>query len=107
MEKSKEQVSDKNVDEALDAFFRGFGFTLDPKKMFDASEKVNHPQHYRSESGSEVIDVIEDFELNYNLGNAIKYILRSDKKGAQTEDLQKAIWYLKREKLRLQEEDHK
>jgi hypothetical protein len=31
------------------------------------------------------------------LGNAIKYILRSDKKGARKQDLKKAIWYIQRE----------
>lgn len=64
-------------------------------------DKVNHPGHYQSSTGMEVIEVIEAFELNYNLGNAIKYILRSGKKGAAIEDLQKAIWYLRREKIRL------
>lgn len=45
----------------------------------------------------ECIDVIEAFSLNFRLGNAIKYILRCDKKGAKKEDLQKAIWYIQRE----------
>lgn len=58
---------------------------------------VNYPPHYKSESGLESIDVIEAFELNFNLGNAIKYILRCDKKGNKDQDLNKAIWYLKRE----------
>lgn len=43
------------------------------------------------------IDVIEAFELGFHLGNAIKYILRAGKKGEREQDLQKAIWYLKRE----------
>lgn len=64
-------------------------------------DRVNHPEHYQASNGMEAIEVIEAFGLNYNLGNAIKYILRSDKKGAALEDLQKAIWYLKRERLRI------
>jgi hypothetical protein len=58
---------------------------------------VNQPPHYKSKGGIESIDVIESFELNFHLGNAVKYILRSDKKGNKEQDLQKAIWYLKRE----------
>ncbi len=57
---------------------------------------VNHPKHYQG-ARLEVIDIIEDFQLNFCLGNAIKYILRSGKKGNKTEDLRKAIWYLTRE----------
>jgi len=58
---------------------------------------VNEPPHYKSKGGIESIEVIESFELNFNLGNVIKYILRSDKKGNKKQDLEKAQWYLKRE----------
>ncbi len=57
---------------------------------------VNHPVHY-NQGSFEVIDVIEDWRLGFNLGNAVKYIARSEHKGNQVEDLQKASWYLKRE----------
>jgi len=60
------------------------------------SENVDHPDHYQS-GPIEVIEVIEAFELGFCLGNAIKYILRAGKKGDRREDLEKAIWYLKRE----------
>lgn len=62
-------------------------------------EMVNHPSHYQSESGIEVIDVIDAFtkELNgvvaFDIGNAIKYILRWKNKGG-VEDLRKAVWYI-------------
>lgn len=59
-------------------------------------EKINHPSHYKG-NNYEVIEIIEDFELNFNLGNVIKYILRAGKKGNKMEDLQKAYWYLGRE----------
>jgi len=59
-------------------------------------DKVNHPPHYQS-STIEVIEVIEAFGLGFNLGNAIKYILRAGKKNLLVEDLEKAVWYLKRE----------
>lgn len=59
------------------------------------STPVNHPKHYQS-AKYEVIDIIEDFELDFCLGNAVKYILRAGKKGDRTEDLRKAIWYITR-----------
>ncbi|WP_207654227.1 DUF3310 domain-containing protein [Clostridium sporogenes] len=40
---------------------------------------------------------MEDWNLNFNLGNAIKYIARAEHKGNKKEDLEKAVWYLERE----------
>jgi hypothetical protein len=57
---------------------------------------VNHPPHYTS-GGIETIDFIEAKKLNYNLGNVVKYITRSSLKGARQQDLEKAMWYLRRE----------
>ena len=62
----------------------------------DNNNLVNHPPHY-NQNGIEVIDVIEAYNLNYRLGNVIKYILRSDLKGNKKQDLEKALWYLERE----------
>ena len=61
-------------------------------------EKVNHPSHYNA-GRIEVIDFIEDQNLNFNLGNAVKYISRAGKKDPKKfrEDLEKAVWYLNRE----------
>lgn len=59
-------------------------------------ESVDHPQHYNA-GRFEAIDVIEDWKLGFNLGNAIKYIARADHKGNRREDLEKALWYLERE----------
>lgn len=62
---------------------------------------VDHPNHYQSESGLEVIDVIKAFtselsgEEAFCIGNAIKYICRYSKKNG-TEDLEKAKWYIDR-----------
>jgi len=62
------------------------------------SSNVDHPDHYLSSSGHEVIDVIEAWDLDFNLGNAVKYIARAGKKNPTKtiEDLEKAIWYIKR-----------
>jgi hypothetical protein len=57
---------------------------------------INHPEHYQG-NGIEVIDIIDSFNLNFNLGNSIKYILRADKKGNKKQDLEKAVWYLNHE----------
>lgn len=62
---------------------------------------VNHPNHYQSESGLEVIDVIKAFtadlsgEEAFCIGNAIKYLCRYNKKNG-VEDLSKAEWYIER-----------
>ena len=63
----------------------------------NTEEKINHPSHYQS-SSMEVIEIIEAFNLNFHLGNAIKYTLRAGKKGDKIEDLDKAMWYLERER---------
>ena len=60
------------------------------------TDKVNHPGHYNVGT-IEVITVIEDWKLNFNLGNAIKYIGRCEHKNNKKEDIKKAIWYLERE----------
>jgi hypothetical protein len=57
---------------------------------------VNHPKHYNVD-GYEVIDIIDAFKLNFNMGNALKYLLRADRKGNKEQDLKKALWYLQRE----------
>ena len=62
------------------------------------SEKVNHPDHYGGENNPyEAIKVIEAWDLNFHLGNVIKYISRAGKKSENSiEDLKKAEWYLNR-----------
>lgn len=57
---------------------------------------VHHPAHYNS-SSIEVIDAIEAWNLGFNLGNVVKYVVRADYKGSAVEDLRKALWYIQRE----------
>ena len=61
-------------------------------------EMINHPDHYLKDTGFEVIDVIEAWNLDFSLGNAIKYIARAGKKnpGKRKQDLEKALWYIER-----------
>lgn len=54
------------------------------------------PDYYKS-GGLEAFDVIDAFDLNFNLGNAFKYIARAGKKRNKAEDLRKAVTYLNRE----------
>lgn len=63
------------------------------------SDNVNHPPHYtKHPSGVECIQITE--HMNFNCGNAMKYLWRSDHKNG-LEDLKKARWYIDREIQRL------
>jgi len=58
-------------------------------------EAVHHPKHYTSHpSGVECIDIIESFP--HNIAAAIGYLWRHDLKGGN-QDLEKAIWHIRRE----------
>lgn len=67
--------------------------------------KVDHPSYYQGKI--EVIDFIEDKELNFNLGNCVKYLSRAGKKAdnPMVQDLKKARFYLNREIQRLESEN--
>ena len=58
------------------------------------NDNVNHPSHYMAYK-LEVINLTS--LLDFNLGNAVKYILRAPFKGHFVEDLEKAKWYLTHE----------
>lgn len=61
-------------------------------------ETVDHPAHYGGAGNPyEAIKVIEAWQLNFNLGNTVKYISRAPHKTNLLEDLRKAAWYLARE----------
>jgi len=62
---------------------------------------ATNPQHYRM-FPTEVIEITE--HLNFNMGNAVKYITRTDYKGQPMEDLKKALWYIDREIKRRESE---
>jgi cytidyltransferase-like protein len=58
---------------------------------------VDHPSHY-NQGPKEVIDLIEEngYGNGFCYGNAIKYLLRAPHKGEEKQDLEKAIWYIRR-----------
>ncbi len=65
------------------------------------ADMVNKPPHYlKHPSGVECIQIVE--EMGFNIGNAVKYCWRSSLKNNTVEDLNKAIWYLNREILRIE-----
>lgn len=68
----------------------------------EEKDLINHPPHYTSHpSGIECIQITE--HMNFNLGNAIKYLWRAGlKSDVKVEDLKKACWYIDREIGRLQ-----
>lgn len=72
---------------------------------------VNHPSHYNAgkakcQNCNHPIETIEVTEhMNFNMGNAVKYIWRADEKGNDILDLQKAAWYINREIERRQREN--
>ena len=71
---------------------------LAQREESNAPESVDHPTHYHADT-IEAIDVIEAWSLNFNRGNCIKYLSRAGLKdpARELEDLNKALWYLKRE----------
>jgi len=69
------------------------------KVEFTETEKVYHPNHYGGKDNLyEAIKVIEAWDLDFNLGNVVKYVSRAGKKDKETklQDLEKALWYLQR-----------
>lgn len=63
------------------------------------SDNVDHPSHYCDGRKYEPVEVILDWELDFLLGNALKYISRTGRKGSDEdaiEDLEKAVWYIQK-----------
>lgn len=72
------------------------------------SENVDHPQHYGgADNPYEAIKVIEAWNLDFCLGNTVKYISRAGKKESSklVEDLEKALWYLQRKISQLKQHE--
>lgn len=63
------------------------------------------PDYYVKGRSIEPIAVIEDWTLCPHKANALKYIARAGRKGPESEDLQKALWYLSRKITLLKKEE--
>ena len=74
------------------------------RRMSEEVDPVNKPAHYRQHpSGVECIQITE--HMNFNLGNAVKYVWRAGLKSPSAiEDLKKASWYINREIERLEKQ---
>lgn len=70
----------------------------DPEVDDFLESPIEHPSHYGGDTTYEVIKVIEAWELDFHLGNTVKYVVRAGKKdpNKEVEDLQKAAFYLNR-----------
>ena len=78
-------------------------FTIDEPSQ--KKELVKHPNHYGGKDNPyEAIKVIEAWELGFCLGNTVKYISRAGKKDNIVQELEKALWYLKREIKKLKKD---
>lgn len=81
--------------------------TISKSLLPGQADHVNHPPHYTAHpSGIECIQVTE--YMNFNLGNAVKYIWRAGLKNDNPiQDLEKARWYIERELSRLSRKQDK
>lgn len=69
-------------------------------------DPVLNPVHYTYGRKHEPLDVIEDWDLDFHLGNVLKYISRAGRKDRMVQDLRKAMFYLSR-KINIEEEKGK
>lgn len=85
---------------------------MEKEEIITKEDRVNHPRHYTSHpSGIECIEVTEHHD--FCIGSAIKYLWRAGLKGESglsnkqkaIEDLNKAIWYIKREIAKLEKSE--
>jgi hypothetical protein len=99
---SKVQFQGREIDTSKITFKKGeMGIKLNLKHMDEFLKEddpnVHNPSHYGGKDNPyEAIKVIEAHNLDFHLGNAVKYILRAGKKEGWIQDLKKAQWYLER-----------
>lgn len=71
------------------------------------NDNIKHPSHYVEGRKFEPKDVIRDWDLNFNLGNAVKYLARAGRKADLVEDLKKAQQYIQFELDAIEAESEK
>ena len=91
-----EKLVNDGVDPKSDTYYKKVDAGMKP--LLATSDLVNHPPHYKA-GGIETIDFIEAKDLNYRLGNVVKYVSRAGRKAGSdpVQDLEKAAFYLQRE----------
>ena len=100
IEHATRQLEKEDANPVLTRLEERYDEPVDQEKTDDP---VNHPSHYNQYDGIEVIQLTE--QMNFNRGNAVKYICRAGFKAPEKEleDLHKARWYLDREIHRITE----
>jgi hypothetical protein len=93
------EKKNKVIDDVTEKFSKTF-------KSIVEKDNVDHPRHYGGDTTYEVIKVLESWDLDFHLGNVVKYVARAGKKNKATEleDLKKARWYLERKIAKLQKD---
>lgn len=96
---SESLAFESNVDKTLSTISPS---SLSFSEVTAKKDAVNHPEHYTT-GKTEVIDLLEDLASRYDnpvdaylVATAAKYLFRSPFKGAQEQDIRKAVWYLTR-----------
>jgi hypothetical protein len=70
---------------------------MNSQDKYNELKKVNRlGEHYKT-SSIDVIDIAKLYDLNFNKGNAVKYLCRAGKKDNEIKDLEKALDYINRE----------
>ena len=95
----KQAVEEKMTGNIIEVMDDPIPTELDLEKPYkglrsDSFDSVHRPSHYAEGRKYEPRKVIHDWQLNFNLGNAVKYISRAGRKGDMVEDLRKAIQYI-------------
>lgn len=97
-----DDVSFKDMDEFKKIIEANVEFVGAENEEVSDKEMVNHPPHY-NQGKFETIDIIEDIVAGYDdpveaylVGTTLKYLSRAPFKGAKKQDLEKAVFYLKR-----------
>ena len=98
IEKNEEKTAEEAVDNAVKSAYEEFEKNVKKSEWSCKPnlDMINSPSYYQGHK-FEVIDIIEDFDLNFRKGNALKYLLRAGNTDDYVQDLKKAIWYLNRE----------
>ena len=69
---------------------------LTSRRVLVPNDPVSNPSHYTYGRKYEPLDVVEDWGLDFHLGNVLKYISRAGRKDSMVQDLNKAMYYLSR-----------
>lgn len=84
----------RNSGESCGFFIPEYKFIETEKQGTSQSDNVSHPSHYVDGRKYEPKDVIRDWNLNFNLGSAVKYISRAGRKDDIIQDLKKAKQFI-------------